>query len=277
MSDIDRRTMIALAGAGLVLAGCDSQSDGNSIATGEGEGETTSTAGACRLFGQSVRTPGPLDEHGKPTGSVTAFAPDKICVVLIRFDAGGQMTTRRTYIAMPQPAQLITAIWETLGKLSSGTAVNATDRDHIDPIALVGHRLLVIYIDNDPRIIRFKFHREPVDLTKEEKSYAYTLRFAPYRGSDPEHKTKPNHAFFNVKKITFPGVILPKANTAFTLEYWDTDGSGHPVKDVEMDEADTHFIYSLNILIESKVESSAGPKWVPLIIDPDTGNGGAEP
>ncbi|MEA3011409.1 MAG: hypothetical protein QOJ91_3101 [Sphingomonadales bacterium] len=187
------------------------------------------------------------------------------------------MTARRIYIPMPQQAGDVTkAIWDSLVKLSEPKPVDKYYRDHIDPIRLIGQRLLVIYLDNDPNVIRFKHdhYTNPVD---EEPSYAYTLRFTPYSGKDPKDTTKPNHAFFNVRKITFPDASDPKAKTAFCLEYWNTNESGATLGYVDPDDEGKHYRYSLNILLESKAPSVDGEKWVPLIVDPDTGNMGAEP
>jgi hypothetical protein len=276
MTEIDRRTLITVAGAGLVLAGCGSHGAENSSGTPKQDADSADIFGTGYLHGQSVRAKRPCDADGNPVGNAT-FAPDRICVVLLRFETGGQMTARRLYIPMPQQSMDLTkVVWGALAKLSEPKPVDQYYRDHIDPIALGGQRLLVIYLDNDPGMIRFKHDRDPVP-ENEEPSYAYTLRFAPYSGLDPKDDTKPNHAFFNVKKMTFQDVSETKANTAFVLEYWNTNQDGMVIKYVDPDDAHTQFRYSLNILLESKAPSAKGDKWVPVIVDPDTGNMGAEP
>lgn len=265
MTEIDRRALITVAGAGLVLTAC---KPGDSTKTPTAGPTWTDGAGSGLLYGQPVRATAP-----STPGHVTEFNPEKICFVMLRFDAGGALTVRRTYIPVPAPkptqAQIKTAVIPQLKRLSANTSTKPEDRDNIDPINLFGQRVLVIYLDNNPATARFKYDPDP---RNEVASYDYTLRFAPYSGADPKREIKENHAFFNVRKIPFVQADGLTGKEAFVLEFWNSDERGEPI-DAKEAEDRSHYRYSLNILLEVL----AGTRWVPIIVDPDTGNMGAEP
>lgn len=265
MTEIDRRALITATGAGLILAACTPQGPEKPPTA---KPTWTSGEGAGLLYGQAVNAKAP-DTPGK----VKEFNPDTICIVLLRFESGGAIIARRTYIPVPSPKptkdQVSAAIIPILKRLSAGIDHDANDREDIDPIKLYGQRILVIYVDNKPATARFKYESDPLN---EVASYDYTLRFAPYSGADPKREIKENHAFFNVQKIALDVTAGLAGKDIFLLDFWNTDEGGNAIN-AKQGESHSHYRYSLNILLEV----AAGTRWIPIIVDPDTGNMGSEP
>lgn len=274
MSGINRRTMIGLvgaAGAGVVLSGCDDRKKRKVLAS------KSKPVGYCDVAGQSVR-----DLKPKTAGNVTGFAPRYICIVYARFDASWKLTVRRTYIGpltiIPSPAQVEGMAQQVLAKLAAGNSYNQHDKADIDPIHLGSQQIVVFYIDNPPDKIRFKYN--PTDTNNgNNNSYDRTIRFVKFSASDQPLDIKENNAFFNVLKMNIvrTGTSL-KSNVAFRMDFWNSDEMGNEIKNVDPNDPDTHYLYSMNIHLE--IVSPVSPtseKWIPIILDPDTGNMGAEP
>jgi hypothetical protein len=71
---------------------------------------------------------------------------------------------------------------------------------------------------------------------------------------------------------------LLESDLAFALEYWNTNEMGRPIKDVVFDKPETHYLYSMNIHLEMLAPTADNTeKWIPIILDPDTGNMGGDP
>lgn len=271
MSGIDRRTLLGAAGAGLVLAGCTSNAK---------KKHGMDMVGTCALHGQSVTDKGPEVE-----GDVTSFAPNGICIVYLQF-AANLVRVRRTYIDItgisPTNPVVQTRILGELMRISKlGAPVLANERDDIHPVKLGGQRIVVIYVNNTQDYIRFAHKRGSTVTPEEEKaSYTHTVRFTQFSGENPDSLSsmiRKNHAFFNIRKVPLTGITTDMlSDTALFLEYWDTDEYGDKII-ANKDVPDTHYIYSMNIKLEMAVPSTGTQRWVPVIVDPDTGNMGAEP
>ncbi|MFL6845962.1 MAG: hypothetical protein ACJ8ER_13910 [Allosphingosinicella sp.] len=268
MSGIDRRTLFAAAGAGLVLAGCDSKA----------KKQQMGMVGTCALHGQSVTDTGP-----EVMGDVKSFAPDRICIVYLQFVAG-LMRVRRTYVDIagtsPTDSTIQAQILGELARVSKWDPATTEDTDDIHPIRLGGQRILVIYVNNKQEYIRFAYRRGGTTTPQEEKeSYTHTVRFTEFSGQNPEERSRiirKNHAFFNIRKIallTAPTVEM-EATDALFLDYWNTAEYGDKIN-ADKNNLDTWYIYSMNIKLEMATPDPN--RWVPVIVDPDTGNMGAEP
>lgn len=271
MVDIDRRSIVTFAGAGLVLAACQPKS---------GKKHMTDMVGTCQLHGQSVTDKGP-----EVAGNVKSFLPDRICIVYLKF-AANLMYARRTYIdisgTLPTDPAIQNTVLNELQRVSKWEpAIPSKDRDDIHPIRFGGQRLVVVYINNKQDYIRFAYNRGGT-MQNEQESYTHLIRFTEYSGDDPINLSRiirKNHAFFNIKKTTFPNISTEmESDTAFFLEYWDTDEYGDKII-VAQNDPDTHYIYSMNIKVEMAMSSPTGgsQRWVPVIVDPDTGNMGGDP
>lgn len=279
MVDIDRRTLIAggaglagvagVAGAGLGLAIC---SEKKHIAE---------PVGYCDRAGQSV-----LNLAPDPDGGVKECVPKYICVVYIKFDTDLKLTVRRTYIGPLNPNvkllpdQVSSMATQALDSLArTGTYNTLYDKSDIDPIHLGSQQILVIYIDNRTDRIRFKYNPADINEAGKNLSFDNTIRFVKYRSADLALLTRDNHAFFNIMKMNIirTGTLL-ESGVAFRLDYWNTNELGKPIKNVDLGNALTHFIYSMNIHLEMLAPmADDSEKWVPIILDPDTGNMGGDP
>lgn len=275
MSGIDRRTMMGLvgaAGAGMMLSGCKERKGGKGT-----KGTKSKPVGYCDVAGQSVRDLAP-----KVAGNVTAFAPRYICIVYVKFDPNWKLVVRRTYVSLtstPSPAQVESTARQILARLAAGNSYNQYDKPDIDPIHLGKQEIVIFYIDNPPDRIRFKHNPADTNNASSNKSYDRTIRFVKFSASDNPVDIKENHAFFNIMKmnISKAGTSL-KSDVAFRLDFWNTDEMGNAIKDVDPDDPDTHYLYSMNIHLEiASPVSPTSDKWIPVILDPDTGNMGAEP
>lgn len=269
MSGIDRRTLLGAAGAGLVLAGCTSK---------PGKKHGVEMVGTCALHGQSVTDKGP-----EVQGNVASFVPGGICILYLKFDAN-VVQARRTYVGVSgtSPTAVQAKILGELQRLSKGMPPDPTkDVDDIHPIRLGGQRLVVIYVNNKDDYVRFAYRRGGT-IQQEVETYPRLVRFTQFSGENPidlSRIVRKNHAFFNIRKVILTGISPDmESNEALFLEYWDTDEYGDKLV-VKKDVPDTHYIYSMNIKLEMAMpKPTGGPeRWVPVIVDPDTGNMGAEP
>ncbi len=267
MNEIDRRTLFGLAGvagAGLVLTGC------------SGNSSKPKPVGYCDAAGQSVR-----DLKPDKFGGVTQCVPKYICIVYVRFEPSIGLNVRCTYVPLttnPTPAEVISKVRPVLHRLATTGTHNQFDKEDIELIHLGSQQIVVIYIDNDPNKIRF--HYNPADFNGPNNNHSFdrTIRFVPFSSKGPTFLVRDNHAFFNIMKmdIVTTGTSL-RSPVAFRLDYWNTDELGRAVTNVTSDPK-TQFLYSMNIHLEMASPVSSGPqKWVPVILDPDTGNGGSEP
>lgn len=261
MTEIDRRALITVAGASLLVAGC--KEDKPAAEATPSPGPTGNQSGTCDIFGQAVSADAPTK-----LGNVRDFRPERICIVLLRFENAGSLIARRSYIPyVAGAADRVAKIEAELGLLSAGTSASDYRQD-VDPINLNGQRLLVVYIDHTPSEARFKVGTTP------QQEYDHTLRFTKYSGKGTTVLIKENHAFVNADKIDLPNL---RGKLALSLEFWNTDENGDKI-----DGTRRPYRYSLNIQLETaspSVDTQGNPmtRWVPVIIDPDTGNMGVEP
>jgi hypothetical protein len=276
MVDIDRRTMIGaagvagvagLAGAGVALTTCS-----------EKKHMIAEPVGYCDLAGQSVL-------HLKPeiNGGVSECIPSYICVVYIKFESDLKLKVRRTYIgkltSKPVPPFVASMVTNALDSLARTGKYNSFDESDIDPINLGSQQILVIYIDNRTDRIRFKYDPNDINAPDKNLSFDNTIRFVKFSSKGPTLLIRDNHAFFNIMKmdIVQAGTLL-ESNVAFRLDYWNTDEMGKDIGKLDPMKPSTHFLYSMNIHLEILAPMANGAeKWVPIILDPDTGNGGGDP
>lgn len=254
MSGIDRRSLIKMAGAGagLLMAGtaraqCQDAAD---------------ESGGCNLHGQAATDPGPEAEGA----SVKTFDPDYICVIYMRFDER-RLKVRTAYVRPPKPFQVASIVRPILLALRNNGNVAAIRKEvNFENLTFGSPHLLVMYLDNDPDDIGFD------DRFGEE----YIVRFTPLRGSDPTKPARKNHAFYNLERIEFTNPAPLRSRFAYKLEFWNTNINGDFIV-IDPNCPETHHIYSMNIHLKMAVEADQEVWWVPLILDPDTGNTGGDP
>ncbi|MEP7004801.1 MAG: hypothetical protein ABI810_02390 [Sphingomonas bacterium] len=92
MTDINRRALIGIAGAGLLLGSCGKRPIKKEINESESCGDVVDAVSDCEDYGQLVTEDAP-DQGGYTAAS---FTPDHICVVYIKYE-GGAFKIRHAY------------------------------------------------------------------------------------------------------------------------------------------------------------------------------------
>ena len=65
---------------------------------------------------------------------------------------------------------------------------------------------------------------------------------------------------------------------AYLIDFWNTDENGNAITGVIEGRPATYYVYAMNIHLEMATSKrTAKLNWVPIIIDPDTGNMGGPP
>lgn len=276
MTDIDRRTLIGLAGAGLVLAGCTPETRDNVIVDDgedcEGEGEEF---GECSLWGHTVNRPTPLNV---PPGTV--FSADYLCAAYIRFEAGA-MIIRQGHVQLTGNAKtnendqnvIAQKLLRVLKFPTETTDIVVQFRhDNFDNFSLNGKQVLVLCVDNLPQVARFV---TAADMPSSENVLEHIVRFTKYSGTDYK-VVKKNHNFCAIKRIDPPTSDF-EGPDAYRLNFWNRTPSGSQIN-AQSSNSTTHFRYSMNIHLKMAVNPTvAGSRMLPIILDPDTGNMGSNP
>ncbi|HEX8621467.1 MAG TPA: hypothetical protein VF718_05800 [Allosphingosinicella sp.] len=252
MAEIDRRSLMTLAGAGLLMAG-----------TARAQCPVVEEeSGGCPPHGQLATATGPLSE------TPVTFDPEHICVVYVRFSEDRTLKVRTAYVAPAKPYNLAAVVKPILDDMRNNNNFNAKRKEEdLENFTFGGQQRIVLFIDNDPKNIGFddRFGLENI------------VRFTQYRGSNPALEAKKNNAFFNLKRLDFATLGPLKSRTAYELEFWNTDDEGNPIEAIK-ECPTTHYIYSMNIHLKMAVKTSGEQAiWIPIILDPDTGNMGGDP
>lgn len=289
MSDLDRRTILGAAGAGLAVAACSPKSQTEPQKDGV---EADSEADARAPYPQYGDDP-----HSKVTSKFPTNAglnPEYICAVYIRFDTDGTMIARHGYFDLSKitvdmsedkiAATLLqaaaaaknTAEWKVVNYGHSRKEVNFENFSF-------GHRTRIyILIDND----NVKFDDRKDTQNDAEGVYRNLLRFTKFRvdtgkiQKDGKFQLVPasaNHAFFDATLVRldgFPNRELLRVDNHYT------DKNGKPIK-ADPNVPDSHQLYSINFnLLWTTKDTSGKPpvtRKIPMVIDPDGGNMGSQP
>ena len=226
--------------------------------------------------------PGPVDPHGHPVYSKkepdpkqAQFNPDFLCVVYLKFEANQVLTARYGHVQaadLLNPDTVRTLATLALEALSrndaSGFHEGKIYRD-LEFISVGRQLIMILFLDNDPRFVKFE------DIN----DFDYVVRFSQLSAFQPGNPTRPiekNNAFCNLMKFSVTGLT---GQDAFRLDYWDTDRGGR-VSDPLPSQTHLHRRYSMNIYFRMAIANFSGQpsgRWIPLVIDPDTGNMGGGP
>lgn len=269
MTDIDRRTLLGAAGAagaGMMLAGCDGRSSKKKCE------ETTDLAGLCASHGKSV------DQARPDKAQDSDFKPQYLSVAYLRFDSLGRLIARTAHLALPQydDAYVNAQTTKLLEEMVTGVytlpvlfAANNFVNFHYSKQTIV-----VVFLDNDPNYIRF--NSDP--SLSEQQNLKYVIRFSQFSGQPPYSARRPNHSYFGIRKLDLVSTLLT-GKTAYRLNFWSRDKDNITLNVPKTDKRRWH-IYSMNIhLLMKAALATAGQAetWVPIIVDPDTGNMGSNP
>ena len=267
MSEIDRGTMVGAGGAGLALAmlsdRIEPESRGNRTNGGDGDPGGTPT-GPGFLYGDSVR-------RLRPNNPETAFNPQFVCAVYIKYERNGRPSIRHAYKALTEPKSddEIRDIAEYILKDLRDDEYHSDIihvRRNFSGFTMNTQQIIVLFLDNDPAIIRMN----------DDDQLEYMIRFSPYSGVPPYTERRKNFAFYNLHRIKMTKDEF-ECNTAYRLDFFNTDETG-TLLEIGADTLEKdRFLYSMNIhLLQAPYEPN-DVTAIPIILDPDTGNMGAEP
>ncbi|MEA3000860.1 MAG: hypothetical protein QOK17_2693 [Sphingomonadales bacterium] len=262
---VDRRSLLAMAGAGLALAGCHKQpkADTRNLVPGPWVNFGAGPPNGLAVEGSS---PSPL-----ATG--ITFAPQFLCVQYVRFDAD-KLTTRRGYIPYNgiTESNLSSKTEGVISQLKAGTegGLVADDQgkkihDDMTFIGFGSQQVFAIFLDNKLDFAKFE------GVNKD-----FRVRFAWFSGLEPHDTTqvRKNNAFFNLRDKFISGF---DGATALFLDFWNTNECGDTIQNVRPNVKDSWYRYSMNVHLLMAVDGPPPTRWVPIILDPDTGNMGGTP
>lgn len=271
MSDsFSRRDLVVLAGAGAALAACTRTTQ---------ERETSipylDQTLALEYSGRCARHGGlPKDPPSYPNGATAPdFRPEFITVVHIDFDRPWRVSVNHACYRLlgASPSQRLQRALElfrlkrpeTSPKLRFSALPEphkprlrhgALDFDDFDWFGFGSQNEIFFYFDNP-------------DIAFDDE---WLISFAPV--SDTGRPRALNYSFFNAKsqpvQLHSPGV-----NTGWlvTVENYYTNHLGRPVT---LDDPTAELLYAMNLHFKMKTDTG----YIPLVIDPETGNGaGHEP
>lgn len=230
--------------------------------------ETIMIFGGSDLYGEPSDKPG-KDQFNKPNDPT--FAPQYVCLIYMKIDAAKLIAKHAYYEiagynALPDEAQKTAWVRERMASAPTGwkseglwqpVAGSPNPRENFEGFNFGSQQILYFFIDNGTDVI-FDRHNG--------------IAFMPYgtKSGRPNHnhpvkpKANKNSAFFSARFID--------ANLLY-LENWFTGENGKIISK-KTDGSDYEEIMSMNIHLMMK-SSLNGNIRIPIVIDPDTGNGTA--
>lgn len=186
--------------------------------------------------------------HGAPAGS---FAPQYLCLVYLKFEPGG-IVARHAYFPLPANLPVFAAVeFAAVAATGQWSATAIREEVHFENFTFGSQQLIVFHIDPAGAPVRL----DPRNLTQ----------FAEF--SAEGQPREPNNSFLNPRIQTWGGLEM------LVLENWFVDADGQPVT--------TPLWYAMNVHLLMRCALDGHDDRVcelPLILDPDTGNGaGNEP
>ena len=187
-----------------------------------------------------------------------AFAPRYLCLAYMKFESTG-IRARHAYFPMPAtPPAFAGAEFSSVAANGQWATMPIRSEVNFENFTFGSQQLIVFHIDNNGAPARF----DPDNLVQFAEWGAQGAKTPARRGAR-------NNSFFN------PEVKSWSAMNVLTLENWYVDDSGRPIV------APLQFYYTMNLHLLMPC-SLAGRQdrapELPLVLDPDTGNGaGHEP
>jgi hypothetical protein len=214
------------------------------------------------------------------------FNPTFVCAAYMRFD-GLQMKARHAYlpIAGGDPDVLAKDLLEAIGSNVYG-GLQPVIRDNFVLFGFNSQQIVYLFVDNDINVIGF----EP------SAPLENIIRFTQFSGTLPTRPRRMNFAFAGIRRVDFsqiPGGEMQwsrNCDAGYAVNFWNTDDNGQTITGVVRDNPLTHYLYSMNIHLRMLTGTlppapggatpPPGPgalNFVPVIVDPDTGNMGGTP
>jgi hypothetical protein len=207
------------------------------------------TFAAYEVPGINTGTDGRRYPHG---ASADGFEPQYLCLAWVSFASAG-LAARHAYFPMPSdPEDFAAAQFSAISATGQWTAAPIRQDVNFVNFTFGSQQLIVLHVD--PAGIPARF--DPVNL----------IQFAQF-GADGEAKAR-NNSFLNAAIRSGAGKEM------LVLENWYVDDEGRPI------EPPLQLYYTMNIHLLTPcllTGANGEARELPLVLDPDTGNMGAEP
>jgi hypothetical protein len=274
MTEIDRRALVTMAGAGLLLAGCDSLGGDRRDKKCP---KPAGPVGECEIHGDKVTKKG-KDEHGDVSIGM-------LCAVYIRFPTnGGGLTAIHNYVELSEPQSdsqlrsLAQKMFEEI-KGENHDLEYYKQRENFEKLSFDRPTLIAFCVDNNEDFVKFAWD----DTLGDEQNLEHLIRFTPYsghkgykaQGEEYYKKRKPNKNFYDIDRWIMSNPKNLESATVINIKYYNKTESHQNIPEPNKNDAATWHVYSMNIHLLMSGTSSA--KRIPIVLDPDTGNMGSEP
>ncbi len=237
----------------------------------------------------------------------TDFRPRFVCAVYMRFEQakngqapnekyGATLRARHAYYPI-QNYSMIDAetqgkrLLEAIGTNNFSTIRPVRYSDNFWRFGFNSQQVIVLFVDNDPDIVGFDPNAHQSQI----------VRFCAYSGQDEQKPRRMNYAFTTLTPLDFtqidPGSSWTRdCNVGYRLNFWNTDDNGRTITGTVANDPYTHYLYAMNIHLRMLATALATPQpqppaipgpevpppvqprhFIPIIVDPDTGNMGGTP
>ena len=186
------------------------------------------------------------------------FDPQYVCLVYLKWEQAG-VVAKHAYFDMPADLRRF-AMDEFWAVERNGTWVTAPIRDEVnfEGFTFGSQHLIVFFTDPDGAPMRF-----------DKDNLVQFAEWSARGVKTPATRRALNNCFLN------PDVKDWFERDVLVLENWFVDEQGAPIKS----RLELHYAMNVHLLAKCVLPGSAGGLFdVPLVLDPDTGNGmGYEP
>lgn len=198
------------------------------------------------------------DGRRYPVGSSPdGFAPEFLCLAYMKFEADG-LSVRHAYFPMTHNlAAFAVAEFSAVAATGQWATVPIRSEVNFESFTFGSQQLLVFYIDPAGAPARC----DPENL----------VQFAEWSARDPKTpatRKARNNSFLNPEIQSWSGMEV------LTLENWYVADAGQPI----VPPLQLYYTMNVHLLMRCRLAGADdGARELPLVLDPDTGNMGAEP
>jgi hypothetical protein len=270
MTEIDRRSLVTLAGAGLLVAACNRAGSNKPDEPSKGTGDT-GLFGDCPVHGDSVTATAPA-----------GFAAKLLCVVYIQFPpTGGGPDIQQKYVLLTgteSDNDIRTMVQHVLEQIKGINHSITYYRERYDFQSFSFDRptYVAFYLDNAETQVKFNWST----VLSDSKNKEHILRFTRYSGhpgypGEPIYNSrKKNKNFYGIERWTFSNPSVLASDKVVSVKFYNRNEALQQIGKPDHTKPSTWYIYSMNIHLQM---ATLRGTMFPLILDPDTGNMGSDP